>query len=163
MKSQLLLRGLCQLLGGIFGYHDIGRVTKDSYEIGSRFNLPPLAFPQLVDSMLCKKHMTDTKDGKLWRGDDGTLGEGPMGLWKAIMESTLQVHCKSHYFSYTMFQTQTNLGKKKSMCAKANLKPFCESHPRFHIPPMRLTFLYSDSKSRDNLFQMFPKPISRRA
>lgn len=80
MKSQLLLRGLCQLLGGIFGYHDIGRVTKDSYEIGSRFNLPPLAFPQLVDSMLCKKHMTDTKDGKLWRGDDGTLGEGPMGL-----------------------------------------------------------------------------------
>lgn len=76
---------------------------------------------------------------------------------KGIMESTLQVLL---FFLYCV----PNPNKlKKSMCAKANLKPFRESHPRFHISLVRLTFLYSDSKSRDNLFQMFPKPTSRRA
>lgn len=40
------------------------------------------------------------------------------------------------------------------------LQTFCESHPVFHISPVRLTFFYSDSKSRHNLFQMFSKAIS---
>lgn len=43
--------------------------------------------------MLCKKHRLDIKNGKLLRGDDRALGEGPMGLWKA--KELRKAHWKS--------------------------------------------------------------------
>ena len=76
--------------------------------------------------------MLNTKDGKLQRGDGGALGEGPTGFMKSkgIMKSTLQV------LLFFLYYVPNPNKLEKSMCAKENLKPFCESHPRFYISPV---------------------------
>lgn len=81
--------------------------------------------------------------GSYWRVMTKHSGRGYKFVKsKGITASTLQVHCKSSYFSYTVFQTQTNLKKKKKkVCVQK------QTLNHFANPTLDFTFLQWGSHS----------------